>query len=290
MNNIADIEQLFLSSPKTDDSLIVPIGYNDNGKAKELSFSCRGTVLHRSGVLTSGNANGYSVRYSLRNEGINLMSGLAVNLCKKYSPDEALISYYNFSDDPQSSVSFIEKLPNANRICHSAIDEQFEIEIQRLKEIYKERYRIIDKYSSCYARAVNEAKQKGESIGLPQEILLIHFPQRHYEYQQCNQIKNHIFFLTQELWRVGIYPIAFFDNNTAEDDFMEASPYFSGNIFFWSSSHRILRSHHLFSDQVMLALGWDSWDETREGNEIFNLPHYSEDWVSANIALLNEGK
>lgn len=285
MKNINDLEPLFLSSPKTGNSLIIPLGY-DKDNIKELSFSCRGKIRNRYGSISTGNINGYSIHCNIGDEGINLLSGLLINLCKKYTREEALFSYYNFSDIPQNAFNFIDKLPNANRICHSAIDEQFEAEMEKLHEQYDTRYRYISQYSDCYARATAVAQQNEVKFNLSQEILLFHISKKDYELKHAHQFEKHIHFLTQQLWRVGIYPIAFFERDSVSFDFQSSRNYFGCEIILPSSRRIRKESSDLKHDEVLLSTGWDSWDWSAEGQEIFKIPRYDEEWILDNLHIL----
>ena len=284
---VRELESLFLSPPKTGNSLIIPLGY-DNDNIKELSFSCRGKIRNRYGSISTGNINGYSVHCNIADEGINLLSGLLSNLCKKYSREEALFSYYNFSDIPQNTFNFIDKLPNANRICHSAIDEQFEAEIEKLHEQYDTRYRYISQYSDCYARAATAAQQNEAEFNLPQEILLFHISKKDYELKHSLQFEKHVHFLTQQLWRVGIYPIAFFESDSVSLEFHSSRHYFGCEIVLPSSRRIRKESSDLKHGEVLVSTGWDSWDWSAEGQEIFNIPHYDESWILNSINLPKE--
>lgn len=289
MIKAADLYNLFLESPKTENSLIIPVGYDGEG-IKELSFSCRGKIRDRNGKLSTGNRNGCIVYCNTVTEGVNLISGLIVNLCNKYSPEEARFSYYNYNDTSKDTFSFLSSLANANRICYNVSEQMLPEEMEQLREEYKTRYQQIYKYSDCYARAVEAARQKGESLSLPQELLVFHISKHGYMYDQIRQFEKYVDFLTQQLWRVGIYPVFLFENDITASEFSKCTQSVGCELLLSTSRKRIKnKSVDLSYGEALLSTGYDSWDLHSEGEERFNVPLYDMEWINESISRLNAG-
>lgn len=279
MKNAKEFEKMINSSPKTGNSLIIPIGYSGE-VIKELSLSCRGKIRDRYGNISNGSINGYAVFCGIKEEGENLISGLMLNLCKKYLPSEALLSYYNVSDIPCKAFDFLQYLPNVDKICQSAVGERLETEIEVLKSEYEARYRQIDRYADCYARAVNSVQKDVEGLGLPQKVLVFRIPYSRYDHRVKNQLEKHIHFLTQELWRVGIYPIVLFADDSADSDFGSLAYYLGCNVILSSSRRARDKYEEMKSGEALVY--------NAEGSETFSIPHYDGRWISEAISSLAE--
>ena len=270
INKIQEVQSIIDTSPKYKDCLLLPIGLTD-GKCNDLMFSCRGK-------LPSNNA--YIV-YS--DQGIheeNFLTGLLINACRKYNPNELCISYYNCSTNKDIPY-FIDELPNIKSIKTLISKDTFNIEIDLLSKIFNERIEKILKFNDCFARAVRDKEHP--LIGMPQEVLIFNMDRDVFEWFSREQKFNS--FITQTLWRVGIYPILIVDYWFHYFPFRS---HYGSEFYLYPICNRISRDLELSNNQAFMHICEDSWCWGSERKEVIDIPYYTEDWVRESIAQIRD--
>lgn len=271
IKKIYDVQSIIDTSPKYKDCLLLPIGLTD-GKCNDLMFSCRGKLP---------NNNAYLIFPGYCSETDNFLTGLLINACRKYTPDELLISYYNCSKE-NKRPSFIGELPNVKSIKTITSKAELYKENDLLMEIFDARLKKIFEYNDCYARAVQK-NEKGSLTGMPQEILIFYIERDVFEWFSKEEDFNWL--ITQTLWRTGIYPIVIINEFP---DYFPCRRYYASEFYFASAANRLQHGLELTIHQAFMHIGEDSWCMGSERKEIIDIPYYTEDWVKESITQIRK--
>lgn len=272
VKKIHEVQSIIDASPKYKDCLLLPIGLTD-GKCNDLMFSCRGKLPNNNAYLIFP---GYSF------ETDNFLTGLLINACRKYTPDELLISYYNCSKE-NKRLSFIGELPHVKSIKTITSKVELSKEYDLLMEVFDARLKKIFEYNDCYARAVRD--KENPLTGMPQEVLIFYIDRDVFEWWVRE--KDFHWLITQTLWRTGIYPIVIVNDLCR---FFQYRYYYASELYLYPTVNNMRHDMDLTNYQAFMHIGEDSWCWGSERKEVIDIPRYTEDWVRESITKIRGQK
>lgn len=265
--NKNDREELISKSPKFSDCLSVPIGICGQ-ELSEMRFSCRGRL---------GNINGYLVWGSSVREKTKFISNFLINACKKYSPEELKISIYDNVGD-KSLLALGEKLTHVQKSVNIGSWGSLLNEVMSLEKSYADRLEDITSLGEqCFAHAARNP-DVCDKLNMSQEFIIFNLVTAKL-FEECkskSELDSFFRFITQKLWRAGIYPVFV----RHDDIFMSHSGYeyyFPNVIVLGPNITHYKSRQEIGIDQVLNYTGWDSWNINAEREEVVDLPNYTDE-------------